>query len=79
MRRFTRLTNACSKKIKNHMHAISLYFMFYNYCKIQKSLRITPAIAAGITDQICEMIDIVNLIHEPEHKKRGPYKKRESK
>jgi IS1 family transposase len=75
MRRFTRLTNAFSKKIENHMHAISLYFMFYNYCKIHKSLRITPAMAAGITDHIWELTDIVNLIPEPEPKKRGPYKK----
>jgi IS1 family transposase len=75
IRRFTRLTNAFSKKIENHMHAISLYFMFYNYCKIHKSLRITPAMAAGITDHVWEMVDIVNLIPEPEPKKRRPYKK----
>jgi hypothetical protein len=75
MRRFTRLTNAFSKKLENHMHALSLYFMFYNYCKIHKSLRITPAMAAGLTDHVWELIDIVNLIPEPEPKKRGPYKK----
>jgi len=76
MRRFTRLTNAFSKKVENHMHAISLYFMFYNYCKIHKSLRITPAMAAGLTDHVWELTDIVNLIPEPEPKKRGPYKKK---
>ena len=43
MRRFTRLTNAFSKKLENHMHAISLYFMVYNFCKIHKTLRVTPA------------------------------------
>ncbi len=62
MRRFTRLTNAFSKKVENHMHAISLYFMFYNYCKIHKTLRITPAMASGITDHVWELTDIVNLI-----------------
>ncbi|MBA3756660.1 MAG: DDE-type integrase/transposase/recombinase [Nitrosomonas sp.] len=76
MRRFTRLTNAFSKKLENHMHAISLYFMFYNYCKIHKSLRITPAMAAGITDHVWEIAEIVNLILEEEPKKRGPYKKK---
>ncbi len=76
MRRFTRLTNAFSKKVENHMHALSLYFMFYNYCKIHKSLRITPAMAAGLTDHVLEMTDIFNLIPEPEPKKRGPYKKK---
>jgi len=76
MRRFTRLTNAFSKKLENHMHAISLYFMFYNYCKIHKSLRITPAMAAGLTDHVWELTDIVNLIPDPESKKRGTYKKK---
>jgi len=76
MRRFTRLTNAFSKKLENHMHALSLYFMFYNYCKIHKSLRITPAMAAGLTDHVWDMTDIVNLIPEVEPKKRGPYKKK---
>ena len=75
MRRFTRLTNAFSKKAENHMHAISLSFMFYNYCKIHKSLRITPAMASGITDHVWGLTDIVNLIPESEPKKRGPYAK----
>lgn len=75
MRRFTRLTNAFSKKLENHMHGLSLYFMFYNYCKIHKTLRITPAMAAGLTDHVWELTDIVNLIPEPEPKKRGHYKK----
>lgn len=76
MRRFTRLTNAFSKKLENHMHAISVYFMFYNFCKIHKSLRVTPAMAAGITDHVWDVIDIVKLIPEEAPKKRGPYKKR---
>lgn len=76
MRRFTRLTNAFSKKLENHMHAISLYFMFYNFCKIHKTLRVTPAMEAGITDHVWEISDIVSLIPDPELKKRGPYKKK---
>ena len=76
MRRFTRLTNAFSKKLDNHMHAISLYFMFYNFCKIHSSLRVTPAMAAGITDHVWDVIDIVGLIPEEEPKKRGTYKKK---
>jgi IS1 family transposase len=78
MRRFTRLTNAFSKKLENHMHAISLYFMFYNYCKIHKTLRVTPAMEAGLTDRVWDLADIVNLIPEQEPKKRGPYKKKNS-
>ena len=76
MRRFTRLTNAFSKKLENHMHAISLYFMFYNFCKIHKSLRVTPAMAAGISTKLWEISDIVALIPEEAPKKRGPYKKK---
>lgn len=76
MRRFTRLTNAFSKKLENHMHAISLYFMYYNFCKIHKAHRSTPAMAAGVTNKLWEISDIVALIHEEAPKKRGPYKKR---
>jgi hypothetical protein len=52
MRRFTRLTNAFSKKVENHMHAISIYFMHYNFVRIHQSLRCTPAMEAGVTDQL---------------------------
>jgi IS1 family transposase len=76
MRRFTRLTNAFSKKLENHMHAISLHFMFYNFCKIHKSLRVTPAMEAGLTDHVWNIIDIVELIPEEKPKKRGNYKKK---
>ena len=62
MRRFTRLTNAFSKKLENHMHAISLYFMFYNFCKIHKSLRVTSAMEAGSTDHVWSIADIVSII-----------------
>jgi hypothetical protein len=61
-RRFTRLTNAHSKKIENHEHAIALNFMHYNFCKIHSSLRVTPAMQAGLTDHIWEIEELVNLI-----------------
>ncbi len=77
MRRFTRLTNAFSKRIDMHIHALSLYFVFYNFCRIHKSLRVTPAMAAGVSDTVRDMEWIVGLIdsREGEPKKRGPYKK----
>ena|SRR3981189_1923305 len=52
MRRFTRLTNAFSKKFDNHCHALALYFVWYNFVKVHKSIRLSPAIAAGITDKL---------------------------
>ena len=80
LRRFTRLTNAFSKKIDNHCHALALYFVFYNFVKIHKSLRVTPAMEAGLTDRVWEWEDVLNLIdaRKPDPKKRGPYKKRNS-
>ena len=61
MRRFTRLTNAFSKKIENHMHAISFYFMVYNFVKVHGTVKTTPAIAAGVTAIQWTMEDIVNM------------------
>jgi len=52
MRRFTRLTNAFSKKLENHYHAIALHFVYYNFCKIHKSLSVTPAMQAGLTKKL---------------------------
>ena len=80
MRRFTRLTNAFSKKLDNHTHAIALHFMYYNFVRIHKSLKITPAMAADVTEKLWEVRDIVALIDatEPALKKRGPYKKKNS-
>lgn len=77
-RRFTRLTNAFSKKIDNHLHMLSLYFCHYNFCRIHKSLRVTPAMEAGICDTVKDMDWIVSLIdaNAPSPKKRGKYKKR---
>lgn len=63
MRRFTRLTNAFSKKVENLEHAVALHFMYYNFCRIHQTLRVTPAMAAGVTDRLWEIEDIVNLIN----------------
>jgi IS1 family transposase len=62
MRRFTRLTNAFSKKVENHCHALALYFVWYNFCRIHKSLRVTPAMAAGVSDTLRDMEWIVRLV-----------------
>jgi IS1 family transposase len=61
MRRFTRLTNAFSKKVENHCHAIALHFVYYNFVKQHKTLRVTPAMAAGITKRFMSIEDIVRL------------------
>lgn len=78
MRRFTRLTNGFSKKLENHVHALALYFAFYNFCRIHKTLRVTPAMEAGITDRLWSLEDIVARIDAdaPAPAQRGPYKKR---
>jgi IS1 family transposase len=62
MRRFTRLTNAFSKKIENHAHAVALHYMHYNFVRIHKSLRVTPAMAAGVSERLWSLEDIANLI-----------------
>ena len=81
MRRFTRLTNAFSKRIENHCHALALYFVWYNFVRVHKSLRISPAMAAGVTDTLRDMDWIVGLIdaRAPKLGPRGPYEKRISK
>lgn len=77
MRRFTRLTNAFSKKFENHCHALALYFVFYNFCRVHKTLGATPAMAAGLLDRVMKMTDVVALIDaaNPVPAIRGPYKK----
>jgi IS1 family transposase len=62
MRRFTRLTNAFSKKVENHCHAIALHFMHYNFARVHQTLRVTPAMAAGVTDHVWEIEEIVDLL-----------------
>ena len=64
MRRFTRLTNAFSKKVENHIHALSIYFMYYNFVRIHSTLRMTPAMAAGVTGRLWEIGDIVRMVDE---------------
>jgi hypothetical protein len=76
-RRFTRLTKAFSKKLENHGHMVALHFLHYNFARIHKTLRITPAMAAGISDHVWSMEEIAMLAdaaYAP--KKRGSYKKR---
>ncbi len=77
-RRFTRLTNAFSKKLDNHIHALALYFAFYNFCRMHKTLRMSPAMAAGVSQTLWTMEDIAEKIEARTAKpaKRGPYKKR---
>ncbi len=78
MRRFTRLTNAHSKKLENHAAAIALYFAYYNFCRVHSTHRLTPAWEAGITDHIWDIEELVALVEDAYRPpaKRGPYKKR---
>jgi IS1 family transposase len=62
MRRFTRLTNDFSKKLENHGHAVALYFMHYNFCRVHKTLRVTPAMEAGITDHVWSCEELIALL-----------------
>jgi IS1 family transposase len=62
MRRFTRLTNAFSKKVENHEHAVAIHYMHYNFARIHQSLRVTPAMEAGITDHVWSLEEIVKLL-----------------
>jgi IS1 family transposase len=64
MRRFTRLTNAFSKQVENLAAAVSLHFMYYNFCRIHQTLRITPAMAAGVTSRLWSVHDIVKILEE---------------
>ncbi len=62
MRRFTRLTNAFSKKLENHYHALSLYFMYYNFCRVHQTLRVTPAMEAKVANHVWTIEEIISLI-----------------
>jgi len=80
MRRFTRLTNAFSKKAENHAYAVALHFMHYNFVRTHKTLRMTPAMAACLVESPWEVEDIVKLVEKAEDaapNKRGPYKKKD--
>ena len=78
MRRYTRLTNAHSKKFENHCHMVALYTVWYNFARINSAVRMAPAMAAGISDTLWDMSDIVKLIDAaaPKPGPRGPYKNR---
>lgn len=71
MRRFTRLTNAFSKKFDNHCHALALYFVWYNFVRTHKAHKLSPAMAAGLTDRLWEMSDVVKLIDDYEASRKA--------
>jgi hypothetical protein len=75
------LANAFSKKVDNHCHALALYFVFNNFVRRHQTLRVSPAVAAGISDRLWSIEDTAALIDaaEGEPKKRGPYKPRQPK
>jgi len=77
-RRFTRLTTGFSKKLENHAYSVALFATYYNFCKIHKTLRVTPAMQAGVSDRVWDVVDIVKLVEDAEPKpgQRGPYKKK---
>jgi hypothetical protein len=64
MRRFTRLTNAFSKKAENHSYAVALHFMYYNFVHIHKTLKCSPAMAARVTAKLWDVVDIVRMIED---------------
>ena len=68
-RRMTRLTNAFSKKMENHAHAMALHFLYYNFVRIHKTLKVTPAMAAGVTDRLWEVADMVNVLEAWENRR----------
>ena len=69
MRRFTRRTNAFSKKWENHVHMVALYTVFYNFVRIHKTLRTSPAMAAGVADRLWSMEDVAALVENGEVQK----------
>lgn len=78
-RRFTGLTTALSKKIERHAYAVALHLMYYNFVRIRKALCITPAMAAGVSDRVWDIMDIAMLVEQAEGKpaKRGPYREQD--
>jgi IS1 family transposase len=71
MRRFTRLTNGFSKRVENHCNALALYFFWYNWVRQHKAHKLSPAIAAGLTDKLMDMSDLVHMIDAREEEIRG--------
>lgn len=83
MRRFTRLTNGFSKKVANHRAAVAIHFMHYNFCRVHKTLRVTPAMESGLANHVWELAELVGLLEAREMavigtagNKRGPYRRR---
>jgi hypothetical protein len=68
MRRFTRLTNGFSKKQENHAHAVAIHFLHYNFCRIHQTRRITPAMAAGLSDHVWSTEELIGLLDQAEKK-----------
>ena len=77
MRRFTRLTKAFSKKVENYAYAVALHMKYYNIVRIHQKLRVSPAMAASVTDKLWEISDIAKLIEVAKGpmRKRGPHNK----
>jgi hypothetical protein len=69
MRRFNRLTNAFSKKVENLEHAVALHFLHHSFCRVHQTLRVSPAMAAGVTDHLWDVADIVHLLESKESEK----------
>lgn len=76
LRRFTRLTNAFSKKIENHIAAIGIYLMYYNFARVHQTLRVTPAMEAGVSDRVWAIQEVIGLLPKRIFKARGSYKKK---
>ena len=68
MRRFTRLTNGFSKKVANHEAAVALHFMYYNFCRVHKTLRVTPAMEAGLAGHVWLVEELVGALDDRSHK-----------
>ncbi|MGO9836040.1 MAG: IS1 family transposase [Polyangiaceae bacterium] len=77
-RRFTRLTNAFSKKVENLQHSVAITFMHYNFCRVHQTLRVTPAMAAGLTDHVWELADLIALMPKPIARPWGSVKRAEA-
>ena len=65
MRRFTRLTNGFSKKVDNHRHMVALHYMYYNFCRIHQTLKVTPAMESGLTDHVWNIEELCALLPKP--------------
>jgi hypothetical protein len=78
MRRFTRLTNGFSKKLMNHLATVAIYFMYYNFARVHQTLRVTPAMEAGVSDHVWSYEEIIGIMPKPVFRPRGPYKKKNS-